>query len=197
MRPKHLAISLSKLAPHPCENVGLEQYATEGDLASYWMLAVDELDGFEEKSVADMGAGNGILGIAALLLGAARVVFVETDPSAITVLEDNIASLHTDLQAKAEVVCATVGVDDVPLDGVDIIVMNPPWGVSEKGPTGPFWKRPFPQKPQRCMSSTATEPHTSNRWQRTTTGGQKRFSERSSDFLRRTNIMPNEKGKPM
>ena len=151
MRPKHLAISLSKLAPHPCENVGLEQYATEGDLASYWMLAVDELDGFEEKSVADMGAGNGILGIAALLLGAARVVFVETDPSAITVLEDNIASLHTDLQAKAEVVCATVGVDDVPLDGVDIIVMNPPWGVQRERADRAFLETAF--------SSEATAVH--------------------------------------
>ena len=41
MRPKHLAIELSKLAPHPCSSVELEQYATEGDLAAYWMLGVD------------------------------------------------------------------------------------------------------------------------------------------------------------
>ena len=39
---------------------------------SYWMLAVDELDGFEQSTVVD-GAGNGILGIGALLLGADRV----------------------------------------------------------------------------------------------------------------------------
>ena len=58
MRPKHLAIRLSKLTPHPCKDVTLEQYATEGDLAAYWMLAVDQLDDFEGKVVADLGAGN-------------------------------------------------------------------------------------------------------------------------------------------
>ena len=49
MRPKHLAIRLSKLTAHPCKDVLLEQYATEGDLAAYWMLAVDQLDGLEGK----------------------------------------------------------------------------------------------------------------------------------------------------
>ena len=43
MRPKHLAMNLSKLQPHPCTDVTLEQYATEGDLAAYWLLAVEEL----------------------------------------------------------------------------------------------------------------------------------------------------------
>ena len=93
MRPKHLAIKLSKLTPHPCENVALEQYATEGDLASYWMLAVDQLDGFERSTVVDIGAWNGILGIGALLLGASEVIFVESDPAALEVLEANIDSL--------------------------------------------------------------------------------------------------------
>ena len=97
MRPKHLAIRLSKLTAHPCKDVLLEQYATEGDLAAYWMLAVDQLDGFEGKVVVDLGAGNGILGIGALLLGAAQVVFVETDEEALGVLRSNVASLEDDL----------------------------------------------------------------------------------------------------
>tara|TARA_B100000900_G_scaffold403723_1_gene411170 strand:- start:723 stop:1376 length:654 start_codon:yes stop_codon:yes gene_type:complete len=143
MRPKHLAISLSKLRPHPCENVILEQYATEGDLASYWMLAVDELDGFQDSIVADLGAGNGILGIAALLLGASKVVFVETDVSVIAALEKNIASLQADLQAKAEIVHATVGLDDLTLDDVDIVVMNPPWGVQREKADRPFLHAAF------------------------------------------------------
>ena len=63
MRPKHLAIELSKLEPHPCNSVELEQYATEGDLAAFWLLAIDQLDNLENKSVLDLGAGNGILGL--------------------------------------------------------------------------------------------------------------------------------------
>ena len=138
MRPKHLAIRLSKLTAHPCRDVTLEQYATEGDLAAYWMLAVDQLDGFEGKVVADLGAGNGILGIGALLLGARRVVFVETDEDALEVLRSNVASLEDDLPDRADVVAARVGLDDLPLDDVDLVVMNPPWGVQRERADRPF-----------------------------------------------------------
>jgi putative methylase len=146
MRPKHLAIKLSKLTPHPCENVALEQYATEGDLASYWMLAVDQLDGFERSTVVDMGAGNGILGIGALLLGASEVVFVESDPTALEALEANIDSLDDKLRARARILSATVGLDEVPLEGVDIIVMNPPWGVQREKADRPFLEAAFASK---------------------------------------------------
>ena len=146
MRPKHLAIKLSKLTPHPCENVALEQYATEGDLASYWMFAVDQLDGFERSTVVDMGAGNGILGIGALLLGASEVIFVESDPAALEVLEANIDSLDDELQARARILSATVGLDEVPLEGVDIIVMNPPWGVQREKADRPFLEVAFASK---------------------------------------------------
>ena len=138
MRPKHLAIRLSKLTAHPCRDVTLEQYATEGDLAAYWMLAVDQLDGFEGKVVADLGAGNGILGIGALLLGARRVVFVETDEDALEVLRSNVASLEDDLPDRADVVAGHVGLDDLPLDDVDLVVMNPPWGVQRERADRPF-----------------------------------------------------------
>jgi putative methylase len=143
MRPKHLAIRLSKLTPHPCRDVTLEQYATEGDLAAYWMLAVDQLDGLEGKVVADLGAGNGILGIGALLLGARRVVFVETDEDALEVLRSNVASLGHELAQRAEVIAARVGVDDLPIDDVDLVVMNPPWGVQRERADRPFLEAAF------------------------------------------------------
>lgn len=143
MRPKHLAIRLSKLTPHPCNDVVLEQYATEGDLAAYWMLAVDQLDEFEGKIVADLGAGNGILGIAALLLGAQRVIFIETDEDALAVLRSNVASLERDLADKADVVAAQVGLDDLPLGNIDLVVMNPPWGVQRERADRPFLDTAF------------------------------------------------------
>ena len=143
MRPKHLAIRLSKLTPHPCRDVSLEQYATEGDLAAYWMLAVDQLDEVEGKVVADLGAGNGILGIGALLLGARRVVFVEIDEDALEVLRSNVASLGDDLADRADVIAARVGLDDLPMDDVDLVVMNPPWGVQRERADRPFLEAAF------------------------------------------------------
>lgn len=143
MRPKHLAMALSKLTPHPCADVTLEQYATEGDLAAYWMLAVDQLDGLEGHRVVDLGAGNGILGIAALMLGAEHVVFVEADDDAETVLQHNISGLDDALAKRATVLKAHIGADDLTLDGPDIIVMNPPWGVQRAKADRPFLELAF------------------------------------------------------
>ena len=138
MRPKHLAMALSKLTAHPCSNVKLEQYATEGDLASYWMLAVDELDDISGKTVADLGAGNGVLGIACLMLGAAHVHFVECDPETVRVLHDNLAAIDAVQQGRATVHEVQVGQEAVDLDSVDIVVMNPPWGVQQAKADRPF-----------------------------------------------------------
>ncbi len=143
MRPKHLAIQLSRLTPHPCLRVELEQYATEGDLAAYWMLAVNQTDGFEDLHVADLGSGNGILGIAALLLGARKVTFVETDKEALEVLHSNLQSLDESLMARSEIIDAHIGRDDVDFDAVDLIVMNPPWGVQTAKADRPFLELAF------------------------------------------------------
>ena len=138
MRPKHLAIALSKLQPHPCSDVSLEQYATEGDLASYWMLAVDELDDVQGKSVVDLGAGNGILGLACLMLGAAHVHFIECDPSALGALKANLDGLAPNFQDKTTILPLRIGVDDIDLSDADLVVSNPPWGVQTARADRPF-----------------------------------------------------------
>lgn len=143
MRPKHLAMNLSKLQPHPCTDVTLEQYATEGDLAAYWLLAVEELDGFEGKTVLDLGAGNGVLGLGALMLGAAKVVLVETDADAMDVLRQNVNGLGPALAQRAVVKQATLGIDEVATEGVDIVMMNPPWGVQKAKADRPFLETAF------------------------------------------------------
>ena len=143
MRPKHLAIQLSRLAPHPCLRVELEQYATEGDLAAFWMLAIDQTDGFEDRHVVDLGSGNGILGIAALLFGARKVTFVETDKDALEILHSNLNTLDKALMAQAEVVNAHIGRDEVELESVDLLVMNPPRGVQTAKADRPFLELAF------------------------------------------------------
>ena len=143
MRPKHLAIALSKLAPHPCQHLDLEQYATEGDLAAYWMLGVDQLDGIEGKRVLDIGAGNGILGIACLLLGAEHVTMVEVDPEVVKVINANVASLPVELQSRTTVVHGDVREHDLPTEGVDLVVMNPPWGTQVARADRPFLDQAF------------------------------------------------------
>lgn len=143
MRPKHLAITLSKLTPHPCSRLELEQYVTEGDLASYWMLGVNETDGLLGQRVLDLGAGNGVLGIACLHLGAAHVTFVEADEEAVDVLRQNIASLNQDLRQRTTVIHAHLGAEDFTPPNVDIVVTNPPWGTQTAKADRPLLESAF------------------------------------------------------
>ncbi len=119
LRMRHLAMALSRLPRHPCNVVELEQYQTEGDLAAKWLMEINKIDGLEGKSVIDLGAGNGILGHGAQLLGA-DVTFVECDLDA--------AALCRELGNTIE---GRVG--DVEVPDADIVITNPPWGVQTKG----------------------------------------------------------------
>jgi len=55
---------LSGLLPHPCDSVELEQYTTDGDLAARWLTDISAFGDLTEGcTVADLGAGNGVLGL--------------------------------------------------------------------------------------------------------------------------------------
>lgn len=143
MRPKHLAIRLSKLEPHPCGRLELEQYVTEGDLAAYWMLAVNETDGLYGQHVLDLGAGNGVLGIACLHLGAAHVTFVEADEEAVEVIRRNVAALGPELQPRTKVMHAHLGHDGFTPPEVNLVVTNPPWGTQTPKADRPLLETAF------------------------------------------------------
>lgn len=128
MRQRHLAMRLSSLIPHPCQSVELEQYATEGNLAAAWLTKIDLSDGFAGKHVLDLGAGNGVLGIGAAFLGAQHVTMVECDPDTVEVLESNVR------EVEGTSICTIMNtrISGGPLtleQPVDMVIMNPPWGV--------------------------------------------------------------------
>ena len=77
----------------------------------------------EGRSIVDLGAGTGVLGIGALILGA-QVTFVEVDPDAIVVLERNLSGYegYSIVEADAS---SCVG-------SFDTAVMNPPFGAQER-----------------------------------------------------------------
>ena len=128
MRQRHLAMRLSSLTPHPCQSVELEQYPTEGNLAAAWLTKIDLGDGFAGKHILDLGAGNGVLGIGAAFLGAQHVTMVECDSDVVDVLQNNVkevegVSLCTILKARIDGSALALE------QPVDMVVMNPPWGV--------------------------------------------------------------------
>lgn len=130
MRPKHLAIELSKLLPHPCNSVELEQYMTEGDLASYWIRAIDQLDDLEGKRILDIGAGNGVLAIGCILMGASHVTLIEGDEQANEVASHNLKQISQRFKGEFEIHREMISTSSVYTGKAPhIVVMNPPWGV--------------------------------------------------------------------
>ena len=82
---------LSSLPPHPCGEIELEQYTTSGDIAASWLAQIAAFgDLSTDSSIADLGAGNGILGIGAALMGVSQVVLVEVDEQACSVAFQSI-----------------------------------------------------------------------------------------------------------
>ena len=103
MRIRRLAMVLSNLEPHPCNDVDLEQYSTDGDLASRLLFDIVSFGDIDDNTlVGDLGAGNGILGIAALKLGAKEVIFVETDIEACNILKKNL--INHEIQNSSQVI---------------------------------------------------------------------------------------------
>ena len=122
----------------------MEQYATEGDLAAFWILAIDQLDNLENKTVVDLGAGNGILGLGTAYLGASKVTLIEADEEACMVLKQNSQKIIEEFETQIITIHALIGSQLVELSGqTDIVVMNPPWGFQTEKADRPLLELAF------------------------------------------------------
>jgi putative methylase len=128
---------LSSLSGHPSVSVELEQYATDGDLAARWLADIAAFGDLSEGcKVADLGAGNGVLGLGALAMGAGRAILVEADQAACDVAKSNAESMG--FADSVEVIQATLGSDPVDLGSADMVISNPPWGRQTPRADRPF-----------------------------------------------------------
>ena len=140
---------LSGLEPHLSNSVELEQYSTDGDLAARWLTDIAAFGDLSEGcTVADLGAGNGVLGLGALAMGAGGAILVEADQAACDVAKSNAES--TGFANSVEVIRAKLGSDSVDLSSADVVISNPPWGRQT-----PRADRPFLE----AMIATATPTH--------------------------------------
>jgi len=121
LNKKALAIKLSKLELPASKEVNLEQYETEGDDAAEILLFAFMNGDIEGKKIADLGCGNGIFGVGALLLGAKKVYFVDVDREMIKLAKKN----------SSEGVFVNKDVLEFN-EKVDTVIMNPPFGVQER-----------------------------------------------------------------
>lgn len=137
-----LSIFLSKLSVFTSAKVKLEQYPTPSDVASDFMWQAYMNGHIQDKDVADLGAGSGILGIAALLLGAKMVHFVECDLDVIQILKKNLSVLNDTYEYEG-----TYEIHHMPVakftTAVDCVIENPPFGTKIKHADKEFLEQAF------------------------------------------------------
>lgn len=140
MNKKEIAIILSKLKQFVKPEAKLEQYTTDSEIAAQitWIAYLNY--DIDRKIVADFGCGNGILGIASLLLGAKKVYFIDVSPAAISLAKENLAALEDEFNFKFDATFLNMQIEDVDLK-VDTVIQNPPFGVKVKHADKPFLEK--------------------------------------------------------
>ena len=76
---KELEVYLSKLKQLESLNIKLEQYSTPSDIAANILWIAYMNSDIKDKVIGDLGCGNGVLGVGALLLEAKKVYFLDVD----------------------------------------------------------------------------------------------------------------------
>src|SRR3989338_11018879 len=118
--------------------VRLEQYPTDGETAADILWNMYVLGDINGKVIIDLGAGTGILGIGAGLLGAKRVILVDIDKTALNIAKENISKVKSEgynslceMEVVERNIEAMVGKEGGERDeGIkgDVVVENPPFG---------------------------------------------------------------------
>lgn len=121
-----LAIQLSKLKVFEKADEKSEQYPTDSETAANVLWNAYMLGDIKNKTIADLGAGTGILGVGAIFLGAKKVFFIERDEKAIKVLKENLDLLEC---SNYQIIHSDVSHFN---KKVDTVIMNPPFGTREK-----------------------------------------------------------------
>jgi putative methylase len=133
MKKPELAILLSKLNGFSKPKLKQEQYATDSQSASDILWHAFLLGDINKKTIADLGCGTGILGLGALLLGAEKCIFVDSDKDAVKTAGENLKLLEKEtgkkLSDRAEFVISDISEFD---NNINTVLQNPPFGTKEE-----------------------------------------------------------------
>jgi 16S rRNA (guanine966-N2)-methyltransferase len=83
----------------------------------------------DEAAVLDLYAGSGAMGLEALSRGAARVVFVESDPDAVRTIERNLDKLRLQATILRRDAIVSLGSEASAGRKYDLVLVDPPYAV--------------------------------------------------------------------
>jgi putative methylase len=137
-----LAIALSRLKSFEKPKAKEEQYLTEPEIAAelLWLMKMrGELD---DKTIADLGSGTGILGLGALMLGARKVFLVDKDKEAMDIAKQNHRQLEKEGYKLGKAVFILSDIAEFS-EKADAAVENPPFGTRESHADRAFLEKAF------------------------------------------------------
>lgn len=132
MKRSELVRELERVPEFPRPDPRSEQVVTPAEAAADLLEEAKGRGDLLGRSLVDLGTGTGRLAIGAALLGAARVIGIEQDRSAL----DIARAAGCRLGVEVEWIAGAVGEVDIE---VDTVVMNPPFGAQSRGADRPFW----------------------------------------------------------
>jgi len=142
---KKLAVILSQLREFEAPKFKLEQYEIDSEIAAEIIWNAFYRREIKKNIVGDLGCGTGTLGLAALLLGAKKVYFVDIDKEALDIAKENLKFLEEKLdisiEDKAEFIESDIKYFE---EKVDVVLENPPFGIkSERKADKVFLEKAF------------------------------------------------------
>ncbi len=130
MKKKKLEMLLERVEGFSEPDVRKEQYDTPAPIAAE-LLHFAYMQGDLSNIVFDLGCGTGILAIGAKLLGAEKVIGVDSDLEALKIARENAGRIGVDI---CTVLCDVKDFNvRFNIDLIASVVMNPPFGAQRRG----------------------------------------------------------------
>ena len=142
MKLKNIISDLESLETFSSPKDYLEQYQTPASVAGEMIHYISNNYSIQNYSIADLGCGTGILGIAAALCGCKNVFLFDIDEEALEIAKNNVESLE--LNDNIQII--QTDVNQLRLckklnKYFDLVITNPPFGIrSENGADVEFLK---------------------------------------------------------
>jgi len=140
LRLKELESRLQQVDGFEKPKLLLEQYPTRPHIAACMLYTIhNTYDDIENKVVADLGCGCGVLSIGTAMLGAGLCVGFDIDEDALEVFNRNVEEFE--LTNVDMVQCDVCSLSNRMSKSFDTVIMNPPFGTkNNKGTDMAFLK---------------------------------------------------------
>ncbi len=140
MKQRELEMALQSLDSLSEPSAKLEQYPTPAAMVADILFIAKGIGDIDDRTILDLGCGNGVFAIGAGLLGAESIVGIDIDARAIEISRKNALDKGLAIEF-LELDVRKMGADRK----YDVVFQNPPFGSQRK-----HADRPFLEKAMEC-----------------------------------------------